>query len=547
MARAVQVSESEARNSRPAAVPARFARAVATVGGLTLASRVAGFARDVLTAALLGAGPAADAFFVALKLPNFLRRLFAEGAFSAAFVPMFSAELQARGRAAAVAFAEETLSLLLLVLVPLTLAAVAAMPWLMHALAPGFAGDPERFDLAVELSRIAFPYLMLVSVVALLGGVLNGLDRFGPFAAAPIAFNLTLIAALLLARPLGADPGRALAVGVAAAGVVQLLWLAGACRSAGVRLTLPLRRPGPRMGRLLRLIGPGALGTGVMQVNLFVDVVIASLLPAGAVSFLYYADRLNQLPLGVIGIAVGTALLPALSRHAEAGDARAMRALTSRGMEASLLLGLPASAALVVLAGPIIAVLFQRGAFGPAEAGATAAALAAYALGIPAYVAAKVLGAAFFARRDMGVPMRAGIASAAANAGLALALAAALGRFGLGHVGIALATAAAAWLHAGLLARGLARSGRLDLDNRLRGRAPRIVLATGVMVLALALARPLAAALAGSASGRAAGLAALVALGLAVYLGTARALGALDLGELRGLLRRPAPRDTDSG
>jgi putative peptidoglycan lipid II flippase len=514
-----------------------FARAAATVGGLTMLSRLAGFARDVLTAALLGAGPAADAFFVALKLPNLLRRLFAEGVFTVAFVPLFSAELQSRGRAAAMRFAEEALSLLLAVLLPLTIAAVAAMPWILPVLAPGFVGDAERFPLAVELSRIAFPYLPLVSAVALLGGVLNALDRFGPFAAAPIAFNLTLIAALLLAGPLGAEPAHALAWGVAAAGVVQVLWLGASCRAAGVRLRLALPRPSPRLGRLLRLLGPGAIGVGIMQINGFVNIFLASLLPTGAVSFLYYADRLNQLPLGVIGIAVGTALLPMLSRHVEAGDRAAIREGLSRGLEGGLLLALPAAAALALLAEPIIAVLFGRGAFGPDEVRATAAALACYAIGIPAYIAVKVLGVSFFARQDTAAPLRAGLVAALANAGIGLASAPLLG-----HVGIALASGISAWINAGLLAWGLHRRGHLDIDRRLIGRMPRIAAATSAMAAALWAALPvLGPAPAGPALAAAGGLACLTAGGLLAFLAAAQALGAVSLSELRGLLRRETP------
>ena len=328
-----------------------FSRAIATVGGLTLVSRLAGFARDILTASVLGAGPVADAFFIALKLPNFFRRLFAEGAFGVAFVPLFAAELQVKGRAAAVRFAEEALAVLLAVLLPFTLAALAAMPWLMLGLAPGFSDEPAKFAMAVDLARLTFPYLTLVSLVALLGGILNALDRFGPFAAAPIAFNLTLVAALLTAPRLGWEPGRAMAAAVTLSGVVQLLWLTWACRNAGIVLRLRRPRITDGMRRLFRLVGPGALGAGVMQINLFLNIVLASLLPSGSVSFLYYADRLNQMPLGVIGIAIGTALLPVLARHAAAGDEEKVRHYLSRSLEFSLLLGLPAAVALGVSVG----------------------------------------------------------------------------------------------------------------------------------------------------------------------------------------------------
>ncbi|WP_207455992.1 murein biosynthesis integral membrane protein MurJ [Azospirillum sp. SYSU D00513] len=512
-----------------------FARAIATVGGLTLLSRLAGFARDILTAALLGAGPVADAFFVALKLPNFFRRLFAEGAFGVAFVPLFAATLQKDGRAAAVAFAEEAMAVLLALLIPFTVLAVAAMPWLMGGLAPGFADDPAKFELAVDLARLTFPYLALVSLVALLGGVLNALDRFGPFAAAPIAFNLTLIAALLAAPHLGLEPGRAMAAAVTLSGVVQLAWMSWACRAAGV--TLAIRRPrlSPRVRRLFRLVGPGALGAGVMQINLFLNVVLASLLPSGAVSYLYYADRLNQMPLGIIGIAIGTALLPVLSRFAAAGDERMVRYYLSRALEFSLLLGLPAAVALGVAGLPIVSVLFERGAFGPVEARATAAALGAYALGIPAFVIVKALNAAFFARQDTGTPVRVAVIVTVATLLLGLALLPALG-----HVGIALATGLTAWLNLALLAAALKRAGRLALDERLLRRAPRIAIAAVGMGLALAGAEALLAPWlqAPSSGPRFAALALLVGAGALAFAGLAQLLGGASVADLKGFLRR---------
>jgi putative peptidoglycan lipid II flippase len=372
--------------------------------------------------------------------------------------------------------------------------------------------------------------------VALLGGVLNALDRFGPFAAAPIAFNLTLIAALVTAKPLGLDPGPAMAAAVTLSGVVQLAWMAWACRGEGI--VLRLRRPSltPGVRRLLRLIGPGALGAGVVQVNLFINMVIASFLPSGAVSFLYYADRLNQLPLGVIGIAIGTALLPLLARHAAANDQEGLRAGLSRALEYGLLLGLPAAVALGVAGRPIVAVLFERGAFGPAETAATAAALAAYAVGIPAFVIVKALSAAFFARQDTATPVRAAIIVTVANTALGIALLP-----WLGHVGVALATGLTGWLNMALLGAALHRRGHLALDERVRRRAPRILLAALAMGLGLAAG---AAALdpwlhAPGGAVRFAALALLVGGGLLLFAGTAQALGAARLGEVTGLLRKP--------
>ena len=512
-----------------------FARAIATVGSLTLLSRLAGFARDILTAAVLGAGPVADAFFVALKLPNFFRRLFAEGAFSVAFVPLFAAELQRNGRAAAVVFAEQALAILLTILLPFTVLAIAAMPWLMHGLAPGFSDEPAKFALAVDMARLTFPYLMLVSLVALLGGILNALDRFGPFAAAPIAFNLTLIAALLVAPRAGLEPGRAMAAAVTLSGVVQLAWMAWACRAAGVTLRLHRPRLTEGMRRLFRLVGPGAIGAGVMQINLFLNVVLASLLPSGAVSFLYYADRLNQMPLGIIGIAIGTALLPVLARHAAAGDEPMVRHYLSRALEFSLLMGLPAAVALGVAGEPIVAVLFQRGAFGPEEAQATAWALAAYAIGIPAHVIVKALNAAFFARQDTVTPVRVAVVVTVANVALGLALMPVLQ-----HVGIALATGLTAWLNLGLLVVALRKRGFLQLDERFRRRAPRILAASLGMGAGLLLGVSLLAPWLEAASTlpRFGALALLVSGGVVLFGGLAQLLGGADLADVKAFLKR---------
>ena len=512
-----------------------FARSVATVGGLTLLSRLAGFVRDILTAAVLGAGPAADAFFVALKLPNMFRRLFAEGAFSVAFVPLFTETLEREGRDAAQRFAGRAAGVLLAVLIPLTGLAIAAMPWIIPLLAPGFTDEPAKFALTVDLARLTFPYLLLVALVALLGGVLNALGRFAPFAAAPVAFNLTLIAALLAAPRLELDPGPALAAAVSLSGVVQVVWMVAACRAAGVRLRVAWPRLTPDIRRLFRLAGPAALGAGVMQINLFLNMVIASLLPSGAVSYLYYADRLNQMPLGIIGIAIGTALLPLLSRHAAAGNVEALRHDTSRAMEFGLLLGLPAAVALGVAGHAIVTVLFQRGAFGPADVTATAWTLAAYAVGIPAFVVAKVLSAAFFARQDTGTPVRIALAVTAANIALALALLP-----WLAQAGIALATGMAAWLNLVLLGVTLHRRGQLGLDARFRHRGPRIAAAALGMGAGLAAGVTLLAPWleSGVMLVRVAALGVLVTGGCGVFFALAHGLGGTDLADLKALARR---------
>jgi putative peptidoglycan lipid II flippase len=419
-------------------------RSIATVGSYTMLSRILGFARDILIAAILGAGPVADAFFVAFKLPNFFRRLFAEGAFNAAFIPLFTARLTENGHEDARRFAEEVFAVLVLTLVILCTAIQIAMPWAMHVFAPGFVGDPDRFDLTVELTRITLPYLLFISLVSQLGGILNSLGKFAAAAATPILLNIALIAAIVGLTPVLETAGHALAWGVFAAGVIQFLWLIEACRRAGMTFRLPRPRLNERVKRLLILILPGAVGAGVVQINLLIGIVIASLLPTGSVSYLYYADRIYQLPLGVIGVAVGTALLPLLSRQLKAGeDADAMSSL-NRALQFALLLSLPAAAALIVMPGPIVSVLFERGAFDATAARATAEALIAFSLGVPAYVLVKVLAPGFFARQDTTTPVIIAGVCVAINIAFSLAL---MGP--LKHIGIALAQAISSWANDG--------------------------------------------------------------------------------------------------
>ncbi|MDR6291978.1 putative peptidoglycan lipid II flippase [Inquilinus ginsengisoli] len=502
-------------------------RGMATVGGLTAVSRIAGFARDILTASLLGAGPMADAFVIAVKLPNLARRLFGDGAFMVTFVPQYAAERGENGRRAALDFAGETLAVMLAVLIPLTVLALLAMPGILAVIAPGFVADPARQVLALDYARLAFPYLLLMSVSALLGGVLNAQERLAPFAAAPILFNLVLIAALLFGTHIAGSPGRALVVGVTLSGIVQVAWLALACRRHGVSIRLMPPRIGPRLKRLLVLMGPGAVGAGITQIQMFLNTLIASFLPAGAVSALYYADRLTQLPLGIVGIALGTALLPTLTRLLVEDRPQDVTATQSRAIEYALLLGLPSAAGLIALAGPIIHTLFERGAFGPAQTVAVSGALAAYALGIPAYILIRVFSTLCFARADTTTPMRTGAAATL----LAVAGAVVLMR-PLGHVGIALATGIAAWVNAGLLAWSLHRRDALPLDSGLRRRGWRIVLAALGMAAGLLLGRQALGAVGGGA------LATLIGGGVVLYTALCLLLGAVDRGELARFRRR---------
>jgi putative peptidoglycan lipid II flippase len=512
-------------------------RAIATVGGWTMGSRVLGFVRDMLIAGFLGAGQVSDVFFVALQFPNIFRRLFAEGAFNAAFVPLFAGELERHGRAAARLFAERVFGVMLLVLLVLSALVEIFMPEVMSLVAGGFADDPEKFRLAVDFARLTFPYLLFVSLAAMLGGILNTLERFVAAAAVPILLNIILIGVLTgVAAGWIADPGRTMSWGVAVAGVTQFVWLAIACARAGLLPVVPRLVMGPNVRRLFVLMGPGVLGAGVYQINVLIGVRLASELPEGSVSFLYFADRVNQLPLGVVGAAVGVALLPLLARQLKSGDTAAARDSQNRAIEFSMLLTMPAAAALLVIPAPVITVLFQRGAFDAGDAAATSAALAAFALGLPAYVLIKALAPGFFAREDTATPVK--VAAVALIASVAMALA--LMPF-LAHVGIALATALSAWFNAGALAILLYRRGLLVPDARLVARLVRIVAAAALMAAALwAGSLLLADMLVDSNLAGVAALAGLVGFGVLAFALAAQLLGATSLGELRGMLRRGA-------
>ncbi len=511
-------------------------RSVVTVGSYTLLSRIFGFVRDILIAATLGAGPVSDAFFVAFQLPNLFRRLFAEGAFSAAFVPLFTGTLTTDGRDAAIRFAEQALSVLVVVLFLFVLAAQVFMPDVIHVLAPGFAAYPTKFHLAVVFTRLTFPYLLFISLVALLGGTLNAVGLFAAPAAAPIILNLCLIAALLLATPYLPTAGHALAWGVAAAGILQFLWLIGACGRAGLHFRLPRPRLTPQVKRLLRLMLPAALGAGASQVNQMVNLILASLLPAGSISYLFYADRLEQLPLGVVGVALGTALLPLLSRQLAAGDIKSAVQSQNRALELALLLALPAAAGLSVLAFPLISVLFQRGAFSAAASVATSHVLIAYAAGLPAFVMIKVFTPGFYARRDTRTPLIVAVIAVATNITLNLIL-----MRPLLYVGLAISLSTASWLQTMILASLLYRRGHWRPDRRLADRGARILAVTLGMAIGLAgFARLLAPWLLQGELRRIVALGLLVSFGLVAYVVLAEISGAARLAELKRQLR-PRP------
>lgn len=516
----------------------RLYKAFATVGGLTLLSRLLGFVRDILIAFVLGTGLVADAFFVAFRFPNLFRRLFGEGAFNAAFIPLFAKKLEGDGRRSAQQFTNDVASLLITALLITTALAEIAMPWLIYIIAPGFSENPEKLDLAIVLTRITFPYLACMSLVALLSGMLNALQKFAAAAAVPILLNIILIAvmtaALLLDLEASPMAGYFLAWGVAFAGFVQLalLFYCILRENYGIRLTRP--RLTPDVKRFLALSVPGVIAGGITQINIMIGTIIASM-QASAVSYLYYADRLYQLPLGIVGIAIGVVLLPELSRKLRANDVTAVHDAQNRSLEFSALLTLPAAVALFVSAEPIIKVLFERGAFDATATSNTAAALMAFAVGLPAFVLIKVFSPGFFAREDTKTPMLFAAGSMGLNIALSLAL------FPLfAHVGIAAATSVAGWLNAVLLGVTLYRRGLYQADAALSRKLPRILLASLAMGVALYLITPLLTPYFEEARNifiRFAALALLVTCGLAAYALSAQLTGATSLKALANNLR----------
>lgn len=516
-------------------------RAATTVGAMTLLSRVVGMVREILMARYLGAGFAADAFLVAFRLPNLFRSLFAEGAFSAAFVPLVSRHLGqqdgSEGLKRAVRLTEQALAVLFPVLLVFTIVIMVAATPLVWAMTGGFEDrSPEKLALTVQLTRLAFPYLMLISLASLMGGLLNALGRFWVYAAAPVLLNLTFIIGFVAFH--SDDPietATTQAAAIAIAGIAQFLWLSWDCWRIGVlpRLTWPQMTPEVRT--LLRRIGPAAIGAGAMQINLLVSTMIAARnLPQGSVSYLYYADRLNQLALGMIGVGMGIALLPTMGRLIGAGNSQAAIHQQNRGMEFVLLFGLPASVALMVSADPIVAALFQHGEFSQADRIASAAALRAFSTGLVAYMLVKVLTPGFHARGDTRTPMLIALAAIALNL---------LGNLTLSrlfdHVGIAIATSVSAWVNVAVLAAVLIRRKQWRPDSGLLATAPRMLLAALLMAAVLWVVNPYVLPMAqASLAQRALGMLLLVGSGGLVYAGVGLLIGAWNPRQLVASFRK---------
>jgi putative peptidoglycan lipid II flippase len=520
-------------------------RAFATVGGLTLVSRVLGFVRDILFAWAFGAGWVADAFNVAFRFPNLFRRLFGEGAFNSAFIPLFAKELEQNGKEAARAFAEEAMGGLVAVLVALTIIAILAMPWLMYLLAPGFSATPEKFDLAVLLTQITFPYLLCMSLVALFSGVLNTFGKFVESSSVSIVLNLTLTAAIFVGFALGyhnePEGGVIQAIGVFVAGVLQLWLLVSGLRRNN--FTLKLRRPRMTDGmrRLITLGIPGVIAGGVTQLNIMIGTVIASQEP-GAVSQLYYADRLYELPLAIVGIAIGVVLLPDVSRQLRAGNHAGVLDSQNRSLEFAMLLTVPAAVALAVVPIPIVKVLFERGAFMAADTANTAAVLSVFALGLPAFVMIKVFSPAYFAREDTKTPMRYATISLIANTLGSIGLFFLFRNLGwLPQLGIAVATTLGGWLNASLLWSTLVRRGHFVLDRRMGRSFISILVSSIVMGASLIAAAHYLGTYFAPDRGFAMhvlALAGLVGTGLAVYAVTVLLTGGINFRQLRKLMGR---------
>lgn len=452
---------------------------ILSVGGWTLLSRLTGFVRDVVIAAVMGVGPIADAFFVAFRIPNHFRAIFGEGAFNNAFLPTYAQVLETDGGKAAKSFAGRITTLMLIVQIALLIVAFFAMPFIVRLLAPGFADDPAKFDLAVSLTRITFPYLLLITVVTIYSAILNAHDRFWAAAAAPVLLNVSMIAALAVAF-LFPNAGYAAAWGVTVAGCLELLLVWGSARRLGVSPPLEKPRGDMAMKRFFKVLAPAIVGSAGVQLAIFADTIIASFLPTGAVSSLYYADRLYQLPLGVIGIAAGTVLLPEMSRRIAAGDAAGAYAAQNRTIGLTLALAAPFFVAFLTMPDLIMSALFQRGAFDAQAAQRAGAVLAAYGLGLPAAVLIRSAVSSFYARSDTLTPLIASLTAVGVNIVVKIML---MGTYGV--VGLALGTAIGVWVNLILLFVLAYRRG-WTAPNRALGKTGLVVAAASLLLAVFA-------------------------------------------------------------
>ncbi len=459
-------------------------KSIITVGGGTAVSRVVGFIRDILTAQFLGAGMMADAFFVALRFPNLFRSLFAEGTLNVAFVPLLSGELQTGGKQHARVFARSVFSFLFYILLLFTVIMEILMPNLMFILAPGYESIVGKLELTTELSRITFPFLLFVSLVSLFSGMLNAVGKFWAAAFTPTILNLVMIASLFVLTPFITNPyapAYALSYGVLAAGIIEFVFLLWHIRKAGLAIGLinPIKavfHVSKGVKTLLRKMAPGVFGSGVYQINLFFDTLFVSLVGQGAISWLNYAHHLFQLPIGIIGTAIGTALLPVLSRHIKLNEIKEATYQLNRALEISIAMSSASLIGLVCLAEPIVRILFERGAFTSSDSVHTAHALMVFAIGLPAYMLTKTVAPFFYARGDTSTPVKIAVVGVVLNAALALTF-----MHFWGYLGIALATGITVWVNAMQYIVRLYLKGDVRLDKLGKYRLPRIILSGIIM------------------------------------------------------------------
>lgn len=507
----------------------KLIKSLTTVGGYTMGSRLFGFFRDILTASLLGTGMAADALVVAMRLPSLFRRLLAEGAFNAAFVPMFAGLLAKEGKDSARNFAQEVFSVLVVTLMVIVVVAELAMDWLVPLFVPGFIATPERMELAILFSRITFPFILFISLTALYSGILNSFERFAAAAASPMAGNIFIIAFVMALSTYITDSGALIAGAIMGCGVVQLLWVLVPAIRNGVGLKITRPRLSPRVKQLLYRMGPVALGSGVHQVNVVIGTIIASILPVGGISYLYYAERLNQLPLSVIGTALSTVLLPFLAKHIRAGRNQEAKDIQTQGIELAMLLTIPAMIGLVILAEPLVKMLYQHGAFDSHAAKLTAYALMAYSIGLPAYILTKIFNTTFYALEDTVTPLITAIVAVVVDIILSLLL-----LKSLQHVGIALATAMSAWVNVFLLGFLLSRKGFFSLEKHLKKYFVGLSISGLMTAVALWIAKPhvIEYVFSGGIQ-KIFAVTGLVGIGLATFILVATMTGILNLRELK--------------
>jgi len=514
-------------------------KAIGTIGGLTMVSRVLGFARDMIGSRVLGASHANDAFNVAFTLPNIFRRLFGEGAFASGFVPLFSRRLAAGGHDDAQRFSNEILAVFMPTLLAVTIIFEIAMPAFLWLIVSDYAATPGKFELAVELTRYTFPYLVFISLVALLSGVLNSLTRFAVAAFAPALLNIALIVALLIAPGGGPETVRAMALAVLAGGIFQFALCWAAVRQAGVKLHFGRPRLTPAVRELIILIVPATAAAGVYQISQLFYTFFSSRLGEGALTNLGYADRLNQLPLSIIGTALGTAILPTISRAIERKADGEAASVQAKAFDLAMLLTLPATLALAVAAGPIIAALFQGGRYTAEDAAITGNILAILVTGLPAYVLVKVLTPGFYARKDVKTPVYIAVAILLGSIVANFALIPVMGIYSLATV-----TAGGAWLNMTLLFAILAARGHFQLPAWLLSRIARQLIAAAAMAAVLYfLQQPLAGYFAASAGRRIIAVGALVSAGGIVYFGLAWVIGGIGRDDFRALFRRARPEE----